>query len=56
MLSTEVTTVRTELENLVNYVNELNERINQGIAEIGKCREALLGYEGQLQEGKNREN
>jgi len=49
MLSTEVTTIKEELENLVNYVNELNDRINQGIEEIAKCREALQGYEGQLQ-------
>lgn len=56
MLSTEVTTIKEELENLVNYVNELNDRINQGIEEIAKRREALQGYEGQLQEEKNKES
>jgi len=56
MLSTEVTTIKEELENLVNYVNELNDRINQGIEEIAKRRETLQGYEGQLQEEKNKES
>lgn len=39
----------------MQYANGLNDRINQGIEEIGKCREAIIVYEGQMEKGKARE-
>ena len=44
-LGGETDNLRTQMEEIVRYANELNDRINQGIQEIGRCREAIGVYE-----------
>ena len=47
--------LRTQMEEIVRYANELNDRINQGIQEIVRCREAIGVYEQESEVVKNRE-
>jgi ABC-type transporter Mla subunit MlaD len=55
-LTVEINNSRVQFDDLARYANELNDRINQGIEEIGRCKEAIMAYDAQFQEGKSRES
>jgi hypothetical protein len=54
-MKNEFVSARSRQEELNRFIAELKSRIEQGINEIGKCKQILQAYDAEIAEGAMRE-